>query len=197
MGRCAFVSPAKLRAFSIVSRPRQSILYKQSITLLANSVTFPRFRCSFIHGLALFCAWPGMCIFPGLTFAARDKSSQSQSSKDSPIVRRKKSRTPAQQKINSQLLNALLQQRGEAGKNGVPSQPIKLRSDPQGRVLVDIRATVSQQLNSRIEALGGRVVSTDERLQSTLAYLKLECLEELAASTDVKFIVPAAESATH
>jgi hypothetical protein len=52
-------------------------------------------------------------------------------------------------------------------------------------------------LNSRIEALGGKVISTDERLQSTLAYLKLECLEELAASTDVKFIVPAAESATH
>ena len=114
-----------------------------------------------------------------------------------PVATSKKSLTPVQKKINSQLWNAIRQRRGEAGKHGVPSQPVKLRTDSQERVLVDIRATVSQQLNSRIEALGGKVVSTDERLQSTLAYLKLECLEELAASTDVKFIVPAAESATH
>lgn len=108
-----------------------------------------------------------------------------------------KSRTAAQQKIDSQLLYALRQKHGEAGKNGVPFLPVKLRTDAQGRALVDIRAIVSQQLNSRIEKLGGKVVSTGERLESTIAFMPLDTLEKLASCSQVKFIGPAAESATH
>ncbi len=154
----------------------------------------PRFRCSLVLGQAILCALPPLS---AVVVAPQETMQTNKPADSNPIVTRKKSLTPVQNKINSQLWNAIRQKRGEAGKNGVPTQPVKLRTDSQERVLVDIRATVSQQLNSRIEALGGKVVSTDERLQSTLAYLKLECLEELAASTDVKFIVPAAESATH
>jgi hypothetical protein len=109
----------------------------------------------------------------------------------------KESRSAAQQKIDSQLLYALRQKHGEAGKNGVPLLPIKLRTDPQGRVQVDIRAIVSQQLNSRIEKLGGKVVSTGERLESTIAFMPLESMEDLASCSQVKSIIPAAESATH
>jgi hypothetical protein len=109
----------------------------------------------------------------------------------------KSSRTPAQKKIDSQLLYALYQKRGEAEKKGAPTEPIKLRTDSQGRAYVDIRATVSSKVTARIEKLGGKVVSTDERYRSVIAYLPLEALEDLASLKVVESIAPVGEAITH
>ncbi len=109
----------------------------------------------------------------------------------------KESRTPEQRKIDSQLLYAIYQMRGEAKAKGVPTDGIRLRKDDKGRVLVDVRAIVTDKLVSTIRRHGGRIVSRSERYHSILAYVALGKLETIARSDDVKFISPAAEARTN
>jgi hypothetical protein len=109
----------------------------------------------------------------------------------------KDQRTPEQQKIDSQLLYAIYQMRGEAEAKGVPTEPIPLEKDAKGRVLVDIRAPVTRKVQARIEKLGGTIVSSSDKYQSIIAYLPLGKLEPLARSREVKFIAPKAQSMTN
>jgi len=102
----------------------------------------------------------------------------------------KASRSAAQKKIDSQLLYALKQKRGET--EGVPTEPIRLELDQKGRVLVDITANVTPQVGSLVRKLGGSIISSDERMHTMRARLALEKLEALAALKDVRFIAPAA-----
>ena len=104
----------------------------------------------------------------------------------------KASRTPAQKKIDSQLLYALKQKRGET--RGVPTERIKIELDQKGRALVDITAKVSPQVTSQIRKLGGTVISEDGYYHTIRARLALEKLEALAALKDVSFIAPFAQS---
>jgi hypothetical protein len=69
-------------------------------------------------------------------------------------------RTAAQQKLDSQLLYAIYQMRGEAEAKGVPTEPIPLEKDAKGRVLVDIRTPAIKKIMARIEKFGGEVVSS-------------------------------------
>jgi len=75
----------------------------------------------------------------------------------------KKSRTPAQRKINSGLLMSIKRHRGDALFNSMPS----LRTSPvvnrDGTVLVDIRADVDDALVDAIEAMGGSIVNSHAR----------------------------------
>jgi len=109
----------------------------------------------------------------------------------------KESRTPAQQKIDSQLLYAIYQMRGEAEKKGTPTEPIPLKKDANGRVLIDIRSPVTKKLQSLIRSLKGKVVSTSQRDDSTIAYLSLGRIEKLAQNASVKFISAPAEAMTN
>jgi len=104
----------------------------------------------------------------------------------------KLSRTPAQKKIDSQLLYALKQKRGIT--KGIPTERIELEVDPKGRPLVDITADVTPQVKAQIRKLGGTVISEDASLHTIRARLALEKLEALANRNDVRFIAPAAQS---
>jgi hypothetical protein len=104
----------------------------------------------------------------------------------------KASRTPAQKKIDSQLLYALKQKRGDT--RGVPTERIIIEVDQKGRALVDITAKVSPQITSQIRKLGGTVISEEPRYHTIRARLALEKLEALAALKDISFIAPAAQA---
>jgi hypothetical protein len=92
----------------------------------------------------------------------------------------------AQKKIDSQLLYALKQKRGET--KGVPTGRIDLEFDKKGRALVDITANVTTELKSQIQKLGGAVVSDDARYHTIRAKLALEKLESLAKRHDVRLL---------
>lgn len=109
----------------------------------------------------------------------------------------KDQRTPEQQKIDSQLLYAIYQMRGEAEAKGVPTEPIPLEKDDKGRVLVDIRAPVTKSVKTRIEKYGGVVVSSSDKYHSIIAFLPLEKLERFARSKEVQFIAPKARAMTN
>ena len=104
----------------------------------------------------------------------------------------KTSRTAAQKKIDSQLLYALKQKRGET--RGVPTERIVIEVDQKGRALVDITARVTSKVTPYIRKLGGIVISEDQRYHTIRASLALEKLEALAALKDVSFIAPPAQA---
>jgi len=114
-----------------------------------------------------------------------------------PEVSEKAARTPAQQKINSQLLYEIYRRRGEAELKGVPSEPTGVRIDAAGRVLVDIRTDQTAALSRLIVRAGGRVLSTSAADRSVIARVPVLKLEVLAADPAVRFIEPAPQATTY
>ncbi|HWQ36072.1 MAG TPA: S8 family serine peptidase [Blastocatellia bacterium] len=150
-------------------------------------------------GLALIlfiCVW-------WLLPAAAEKEKQEQISlaalqQIEALAQEKESRTPAQQKIDSHLLLALKVRRGDPLVSAVPAaRQNTALADSAGRTLVDIRAEVSKELLSKIEQLGGEVVSSFARYKAIRARLPLDSLEALAGEAAVRFIAPADEGWTN
>jgi hypothetical protein len=113
------------------------------------------------------------------------------------VAQEKRARTPAQQKIDSQLLYALYRARGEAEAKGVPAGDLRVKFDRKGRAIVAIRARVTRAVLAKIKRLGGEVISSSEEYNDIQAHLPLEKLEELAALKDVTAIMPADEATTN
>jgi hypothetical protein len=112
-----------------------------------------------------------------------------------PVPSEKDARTPAQKKIDSQLLYEIYRLRGQAKQKGVPEGPTGVRLDASHRALVDVRVEVSPALERRVRALGATIVSTDARYRTVIAWVPLKQLERLAGDRAVYAIVPAAEAA--
>jgi len=109
----------------------------------------------------------------------------------SALEKEKESRTPTQQKIDSQLLYADKMRRGVPIADGVPVQRVDLDKDNQGRILVDIKADVTDALLQYIKTLGGNVVNDFPQYQAIRAGVPLANIEDLAARGEVKFVEPA------
>jgi hypothetical protein len=109
----------------------------------------------------------------------------------------KEARTPAQRKINSQLLFEIYRRRGEAGRKGVPPGPTDVKIDDAGRALVDVRAEVTPAIEKKIRDLDGVVISTSSQYQSIIARVPILKLERLAEDPSVRSIEPAAEAITN
>src|SRR5665213_799729 len=107
------------------------------------------------------------------------------------LEKEKESRTPTEQKIDSQLLYADKMRRGEPIAKGVPVQRVDLDKDDQGRILVDIKADVTDALLQYIKTLGGNVVNDFPQYQAIRAGVPLANIEDLAARSEVKFVEPA------
>ena len=108
----------------------------------------------------------------------------------------KDSRTRAQRKINSQLLYEVYRARGQAAQRGVPPGPTGVKLDRQQRALVDVRAEVTEGIRRSLDSLGATIVSTSSEHRSTIAWVPLLKLEELAELEAVRAIEPAAEATT-
>src|SRR5215472_11271548 len=70
----------------------------------------------------------------------------------------KSSRTPTEQKIDSQLLQALRESRGRQMTAGVHLERANVNADNGGNLKVDIDADVTDDLITRIEGLGGQII---------------------------------------
>ena len=117
------------------------------------------------------------------------------SSTQSPARSEKESRTPAQQKIGSQLLYELYRVRGEAKQKQVPPGPTGVKIDGTGRALVDVRAEVTPALEKKVRTLGGTIQSTSRAYRSIIGWIPLRKLERLAEDPAVHAIMPAADAA--
>jgi hypothetical protein len=100
-------------------------------------------------------------------------------------------RTPIQQKIDTQLLYANKMTHGEAIAKGVATQRVDLDKDAQGRILVDIKANVTDELLQFIETGGGKIINSFPKYKAIRAGVPLASIENVAARTEVAFVRPA------
>jgi len=122
--------------------------------------------------------------------------SQRAASEIAALFQEKASWTPAQRKLDSQLVHAAKHNRGEPFAPGAPRLQMDVKLEGDGRVQVDISATVTPELLTQIRAGGGQVISSIPRFRSVRALLRLDQLETLAASTNVNYIRRATQPRT-
>ena len=102
-------------------------------------------------------------------------------------------RTVAQGKINPRVLSAIYRRRGDVRGKAVATNSTNIQVDRHGRALVDVRAQVRPDLEKKIKALGGIVVSTSTTYDSIVGWMPLQTLERLATDPGVRAIEPAAQ----
>jgi hypothetical protein len=109
----------------------------------------------------------------------------------------KASRTPAQQKINSQLLQEIYRLRGQTGEKRAPSTTTGVKIDRRRRALVDVRADVTPGLQNKIRSLEGTIVSTSREHRTIVAWIPLLKLEQLAGDRRISAISPQTAPVMH
>ena len=93
--------------------------------------------------------------------------------------------SPAQQKIASDLLDAIRRDRGEPS---VSPRPVPVELDKKCRALLDVRAEVTDSLLAQIRALGGKVINQFPEHQAIRVRLALKDIETLAERSEVASI---------
>src|SRR5262245_53238026 len=102
---------------------------------------------------------------------SNDRGSKGLTRMQPPASSEKDARTPAQRKINSQLLYEIYRRRGEARQKGVPEEATDVRTDARGRALIDVRFTGSSKpIEAKIRAMGGTILSASTEHRSILTW---------------------------
>lgn len=108
----------------------------------------------------------------------------------------KAQRTPAQRKIDSNILYTMRMLRGQPAAPGIRYLDTGVELDQQNDVVVDIVANVTDQLLQQVTAAGGQVLYTNRKLRSIRAIIPPGQIESIASSPDVIFIWPKQEAMT-
>lgn len=106
------------------------------------------------------------------------------------LQQEKASRTPAQQKIDSNILYTVRMLAGQQAARGVPSLYTGIDLDSNNNIVVDIVAHVTDELLYQLKAAGAQVLYRNVALRSIRAILPPQKIESIAASADVIFISP-------
>ena len=112
------------------------------------------------------------------------------------IAADKEARTPAQRKLDSNLVYLSRAARGLPAVAGAPDLRAGIEADAQGGTIVEVSARVDDSLLEAIRALGGKVLDSRPAYDSVRAWLPLGALEGLAARSEVGFISPKREAIT-
>jgi uncharacterized repeat protein (TIGR01451 family) len=103
----------------------------------------------------------------------------------------KNSWTLEEKKVSSKLLMEAKRSEGRGLADGLPALRPGFQLNAQGTVDLDIRATVTSSLLTRITDLGGNVISSVPQFDAIQASLPLGAVLDLARESDVKSIQPA------
>src|SRR5215475_300692 len=106
------------------------------------------------------------------------------------LLREKQSRTGAQRKIDSQLIYEIKMWRGEPIADGVPTIATDLPYNDEGKVILDLKATVSDTLLKQLSAYGAEIVNSSPKQNGIRIQVNVEQIEAIAALPDVTFIQP-------
>jgi hypothetical protein len=107
----------------------------------------------------------------------------------------KESRTPAQRKIASQVLDEIYRRQGKAAGKHIPGKTI-VKIDTRGRALIDVRAEVTPALLTQLASFESEIVSTSVEYHSIVAWVPLLKIETLAADSAVRAIAAAPQAIT-
>jgi subtilisin family serine protease len=106
------------------------------------------------------------------------------------ILAAKAAFSAAQKKVNANLLFQAKSARGDLAATSFASAIGAATSDAQGRVEVDISGDANQ-IVSRVQALGGTVLSSFPRYNAVRASMPLQNVEALAGDASVRAVSPA------
>jgi hypothetical protein len=112
------------------------------------------------------------------------------------LIAEKNSRTPAQRKIDSQLLQAVKESRGEQMALGASLERANPKLSNDGALLVDITADVSDALLANIQQLGGEIVFPSAEYRAIRAQVPFSSIETIAGYPEVSFIRAAVPAKT-
>ncbi len=151
-----------------------------------------------IAGLSLMAFCLSMIMFSGRGSQAAASAQSTNDLSESALqqiqalVDEKQSRTPAQQKMDSQLIYALRQNRGMAVANGVQSLRTRVVIDAKSRTVVDIStrdAHLAQKIAAKkLQDMGAEVINAvGGNIRANVA---IESLETIAAFPEVRFVMP-------
>ena len=112
------------------------------------------------------------------------------------LLEEKASWTPAQSKMESQLIHAMKSSRGQSFAPKAKNLRPDVTLQPDRRVQVDIRATVTPRLVAQIKR-GGEVINSFPQFRAIRAVVTLEQMERLAGLPEVSFIRRAEKAHTN
>ena len=107
------------------------------------------------------------------------------------LLKEKNNRTPIEQKIDSRLLQAVKEARGEKMAQGINLEPVNVDADFAGVLKVDISANITDAFIAKITSLGGRIIYASPKYHTVRASINLKTVETIAGYPEVKFIEPA------
>lgn len=127
-------------------------------------------------------------IFAGITrVLAQDQHRKGPEQADS-LLHEKKSRSAVERKISSQLLQAIKEYSGKKLAEGTQLEPADVHADRKGNLMVDISATVTDELLANIKMLGGQIIFPSKQYNTIRAQVPISSIEKIAAYEVVKFI---------
>jgi hypothetical protein len=119
--------------------------------------------------------------------SAQDLSPEAQQQLRS-LMEEKASRTPAQQKINSQILYAYKMQGGRSLTPELTSLRTGVKKDAKGNIETEITADVSDQLLNTLTGMGCLIKSSSEKYSNIRATIPLDKVEQIAALKEITYI---------
>ncbi|HEY7171540.1 MAG TPA: S8 family serine peptidase [Vicinamibacterales bacterium] len=128
--------------------------------------------------------------------SAQTALSQTAATQIDALLREKAGRTPAQRKIDSQLIYASRMIRGQSAAANVPQLETRVVAEADGRIVVDVIARVSDQLLAQFRAIGVEVISASAAYNSARIRVRLADVEQVAALPAVLFVQPKQEATT-
>lgn len=129
----------------------------------------------------------------GSAYAAEGEIAESARQEMAALFQEKMSWSPAQVKLESQLIHAVKKSRANLYAPIVTNLQLDFSAEADGRALVDITAIVTPGLLAEITADGGTVQKSFPNFKSVRALVPLSALEKLAALPEVSFIARAAK----
>ena len=125
---------------------------------------------------------------------AENRISDSAAMQIQALLQEKESRTPTEQKIDSQLIYALKQNRKQAIANGVESLETRVVVDKIGMTTIDIIANDLKGARIRFEEMGIDVISAVGNGIRTR--VNIDKIDSIAALPEVRFISPQQDAKT-
>ena len=155
------------------------------------AATFRACRASF--WFVLFC----LLVHVPVRGAAPVAISQSAQNQIAALLAEKASWTPVQNKMDSALVHAVKNSRGQLFASGIASLKSGVAVRPDGRVLVDISASVTTNLLGLIKQGGGEVINSTPQFHAVRALVTLAQIETLAGASEVTFVRRAVRALTN
>jgi Subtilase family len=112
------------------------------------------------------------------------------------LLREKETRTGAQQKMDSQLIYELKMRRGAMIAKGIRTLETDLSYNDQDKVILDLKAKVSDTLLNRLKTYGADVVNSVPEHNSVRVQVAMDQIEAIAEMPDVIYVQPKQDAMT-